>query len=171
MYKEFFKLNDIPFSDNKDEKFYYPSKHHEEAIARMLYAIESKKAIALLTGEPGIGKSYCTQKILSELNDNIYKIALVLAYPKMTKIALLEMILDELMIEYKKNKRNSFSYLLELLTNEIVKNWQAHKRVIIIIDEAHFLNSDCLHILRTLTNLETPEEKLLTIIFDSLVFL
>jgi type II secretory pathway predicted ATPase ExeA len=38
------------------------------------------------------------------------------------------------------------------------------KRLVILIDEAHFLKPDALHLLRTLSNLETEHEKLITVV-------
>lgn len=38
------------------------------------------------------------------------------------------------------------------------------KRLLVMIDEAHFLKADALHLLRTLANLETEREKLITVL-------
>ncbi len=38
------------------------------------------------------------------------------------------------------------------------------QRLVVVIDEAHFLKADALHILRTLSNLETEHEKLVTVL-------
>jgi type II secretory pathway predicted ATPase ExeA len=39
---------------------------------------------------------------------------------------------------------------------------QEGRRLVVIIDEAHLLSADCLHVVRTISNIETPEQKLST---------
>ena len=38
------------------------------------------------------------------------------------------------------------------------------KRLVVIIDEVHFLNAESLHMLRTLSNIEVPDHKLITVL-------
>ena len=46
----------------------------------------------------------------------------------------------------------------------IIKQYLRGIRLVLIIDEVHFLKSDALHILRTLSNIEVPEHKLITVL-------
>ena len=52
--------------------------------------------------------------------------------------------------------------LVRLLSNHIIQVHQEGRRLIVIIDEAHLLSADCLHVVRTISNIETPEQKLST---------
>ena len=52
--------------------------------------------------------------------------------------------------------------LVKLLSNHIVELHQQGRRLVIIIDECHLLSADCLHIVRTLSNIEIPQQKLIT---------
>jgi len=49
-----------------------------------------------------------------------------------------------------------------LLSNHIIDLHQQGRRLVIILDECHLLSSDCLHVVRTISNIETPEKKLST---------
>ena len=55
-----------------------------------------------------------------------------------------------------------FQDLLGLLESTMIDLHRQGKRLVIIVDEAHFLSSEALHVLRTLSNLESPQQKLCT---------
>ncbi len=52
--------------------------------------------------------------------------------------------------------------LVRLLTNHVIDLYREGRRLVIVIDECHFLTPDSLHILRTVSNIEIPECKLVT---------
>ena len=56
MYEEFFGLRETPFSVQPDPRYAYPSTEHKIAIAKMRYAVDGKRGLAVLTGPVGIGK-------------------------------------------------------------------------------------------------------------------
>ncbi len=161
----FFGLKEEPFKDNLDERFYYSTKQHERAYASMVYCITSNEPAGIILGQSGLGKSLISQRILSSIkNYPQYIPVLVLIYPQMPKTALLKEILSQLDIAVPK-KRPSTQDLLELLHTYIIARYREGKRVVLILDESHFLNVQALHLIRSLTNLETPKEKLITAIF------
>ena len=43
MYEEFYSLTARPFSKTPDPKFLFLSRNHEEALARLQYAVEEKE--------------------------------------------------------------------------------------------------------------------------------
>ena len=51
MYEEKWTLSKKPFENDQDLAFFFESKHHREALVRVLYAAEQKKPFALLIGE------------------------------------------------------------------------------------------------------------------------
>lgn len=57
MYEEFFGLRETPFSVQPDPRFAYPSAEHKIAIAKMRYAADQKRGLAVLTGPVGSGKT------------------------------------------------------------------------------------------------------------------
>jgi general secretion pathway protein A len=56
MYLDYWGLNKLPFENVPDPGFFFLSKPHEEALSRLLYAVEMRKGCALLSGEIGCGK-------------------------------------------------------------------------------------------------------------------
>jgi general secretion pathway protein A len=57
MYKAFFNLKDEPFNLAPDPSFLYRSLQHEEALANLIYGVQSRKGFIVLTGEVGTGKT------------------------------------------------------------------------------------------------------------------
>lgn len=56
MYEEFYGLRETPFSVQPDPRFAYPSAEHKIAVAKMRYAADGKRGLAVLTGRVGMGK-------------------------------------------------------------------------------------------------------------------
>src|SRR2546423_13117589 len=57
MYKAFFGLTENPFNLSPDPAFLYRSTQHEEALANLIYGVQSRKGFIVLTGEVGTGKT------------------------------------------------------------------------------------------------------------------
>ena len=57
MYKAFFGLSISPFNLSPDPSFLYRSPQHEEALASLIYGVDSRKGFIVLTGEVGTGKT------------------------------------------------------------------------------------------------------------------
>lgn len=156
-----FGLMTNPFTDTVNPDFFYRTEQHERAFFRMRVCATDHRAIGLVSGPSGTGKTLLSQMLLKDLNPDEYLPLVILCTPKMTKSALLQEILSELGV---KSEGRRVHDLLGLLHQKIIEVYQQGKRVVLLVDEAHFLSSDALHMIRTLSNLETPEEKLITII-------
>ena len=57
MYNAFFGFEENPFSLSPDPAFLYRSPQHEEALANLIYGVQSRKGFIVLTGEVGTGKT------------------------------------------------------------------------------------------------------------------
>jgi len=101
-----------------------------------------------------------SQVALRALDRDLYKPVLVLAYPGMSRAGLLAAILSELEIPAARFAHDR----LQQIQEAALGLYNAGGRLVIIIDEAHFLQADALHLLRTLSNLETELEKLVTVL-------
>jgi general secretion pathway protein A len=132
----------------------------------MMAAVEQDVSLALVTGRSGTGKTLLSQMILRNLDAKRYQPALVLVSPGMGKTALLREILSEAGVELP--ERQCFmNTLLGLLSDYIIDLYRHDRKLVILIDECHFLGPESLHTLRTLSNIEVPEKKLLTCILFS----
>lgn len=150
-----------PFRDTLDTDLFYRTRQHEEAVVKMRIGIEDRHALILLTGGSGTGKTIVSQVALRTMDQNTIAPVFVFAYPGMSRGALLSAILKEL--ELESVARFTDDRIAQLQEKALSLNEEG-RRLVIVIDESHFLTADALHILRTLSNLETEDEKLVTVI-------
>jgi general secretion pathway protein A len=158
---EDFGLKVNPFVDSVNPGFFYRTEQHERAYFRMRVCISDHRAVGLVAGPSGTGKTLLSQMLLKEMDHEKFLPLVILCLPKMTKTALLREILGELEEEAEGFKIHD---LLAILHHRIIEEYHKGRRVVLLVDEAHFLSAEGLHMVRTLSNLETPQEKLLTTI-------
>ncbi len=157
----FYSLRENPFGDSVNPAYFYKTDSHAEALDRMMLAIEHNVSMGMITGPSGTGKTLVTQLLLQQLDPARSQAILVLVSPGLSKTGLLRDILSELNIALPEGMLRTQD-LLKLLSNYIIDLHQEGKRLVIIIDECHFLSADCLHFVRTISNIEIPECKLTT---------
>ena len=161
MYKEYFGLKESPFSIAPDPHYLYMSDNHREALAHLLYGINSDNGFVLLTGDVGTGKTTVCRCLLAQLPENS-NIAFILN-PKVTVDELLATICDELGIGYPPGNISNKVFIDSI--NDYLINANKHgRRTVLIVEEAQNLGPEVLEQIRLLTNLETNERKLLQII-------
>lgn len=156
-----FGLPRNPFKDTLDTDLFFRTRQHEEAVVKVRIGIEDQHALILLTGASGTGKTLITQVVAQGLDLTLYVPVFAFVHPGMGKGALLEAILKELEVELI--GRTTAQRMAQLQNIALVLHEQG-QRLLIVIDEAHFLKADALHLLRTLSNLETEKNKLVTVL-------
>ena len=161
MYNEYFGLKDTPFSIAPDPRFLYMSDQHREALAHLMYGLNSEGGFVLLTGEVGTGKTTVCRCLLDQIPDNS-SIAFIFN-PKLTVEELLATICDEFGIKYPEGT-SSIKIFVDLINDYLLRSHAGERKTVLIIDEAQNLSADVLEQLRLLTNLETNQCKLLQII-------
>src|SRR5262245_8715336 len=67
MYESHFGLRRRPFPATPDSECYYPATGHERALALLQQALANEEGLALLTGEPGTGKTLLGHRLLEGL--------------------------------------------------------------------------------------------------------
>lgn len=160
MYKTFYNLTENPFSVTADPAFFFSSTRHAEAFSNLVYGIQERKGILVITGEIGTGKTTLCRTLLNQLGPDV-KTALILN-PYFSEIQLLQLIIRDLGIPEPPSK-NKLGLINAL--NEFLLEQTAHRNnVVLIIDEVQHLNVRQLEQVRLLSNLETEKSKLLQII-------
>jgi len=161
MYNEYFGFKEAPFSIAPDPRYLYMTAQHREALAHLVFGLNSEGGCILLTGEVGTGKTTICRCLLEQIPDQA-NVALVLN-PKVSEIELLETLCDELHISYP-DSDNSVKTYTDRIYQFLIESHQKNEKTVLIIDEAQNLSSEVLEQLRLLTNLETNQRKLLQII-------
>ncbi|MDQ6963515.1 MAG: AAA family ATPase [Mariprofundales bacterium] len=161
MYLNHFHFTEMPFSIAPNPRYLYMSSRHREALAHLLYGIESAGGIVVLTGEVGTGKTTLCRCLLEQMPNR--SDAALIINPKMTAHELLATICDELTIRYDRRKK-SIKLLIDAINNHLLTAHADGRHTVVIVDEAQQLSADLLEQLRLLTNLETNDKKLLQIV-------
>ncbi len=160
MYTDYFGLTEKPFSIAPDPGYLYMSESHREALAHLLYGLQTDGGFVLLTGEVGTGKTTICKSLFSQIPPEV-DLAFVLN-PKITVLELLQTICDELHIPYV--DQTSTKLLVDKINHHLLHTNSQGRKTVVLIDEAQNLSIDVLEQLRLLTNLETDKRKLLQII-------
>jgi general secretion pathway protein A len=158
MYTRHYGLREKPFSLSPDPRFLFLSTSHREALAHLLYGIESGEGFIAVTGEVGTGKTTLCRTLLERIGPDA-EVA-YLFNPQLTGLELLQAVHRELALPGE----GSRAELLEALNRFLLESSRNGRRVLLLVDEAQNLPVETLEELRMLSNLETTTEKLLQIV-------
>ncbi len=160
MYHSYFGLDEQAFSIAVNPRYLYMSSQHREALAHVLYGVNSG-GFVMLSGEVGTGKTTIIRCLLEQLPENA-DLAVILN-PSATARDLMCSICDAFRVPYERDE-TSLKVLMDKLSDFLVANHRRGRRSIVLIDEAQLLKVSTLEQVRLLTNLETNTQKLLQII-------
>jgi general secretion pathway protein A len=161
MYREHFGLREPPFSIAPDPRFLYMSEQHREAMAHLVYGMNTDGGFVLLTGDVGTGKTTICRGLLEQKQEDT-DIAFILN-PKVSAEELLAAICDELGIGYPEGN-TSVKVFVDNINTYLLRAYAVGRKTVLIIEEAQNLRPEVLEQVRLLTNLETNQQKLLKII-------
>lgn len=159
MYEEFYRLTSRPFTKTPDPKFLFLSRSHEEALARLQYAVEEQEMI-LLTGEVGCGKTTLTRALMDILEDRCRIVTII--NPILTPAQFLKMIANRLEVDIPSQHKAD---LLDAIYDKVYQSYEAGTPVVIVIDEAQLIPSkDTFEEIRLLTNFQLDYTNLVSLI-------
>ena len=158
MYKDFFGLNEYPFSLTPDPRFIVPTASYNEMLAGLCYGIEMAKGLIVLTGEVGTGKTTALRWIIRRLDKAV--LAAYIFNPHLSSEEFYHHVTDVFDIKGWTNKTGLLSKLGKFLEHRHARGL----RTVLIIDEAHELPDEVLEEIRLLLNFESDTAKFLQII-------
>jgi type II secretory pathway predicted ATPase ExeA len=166
-YEEFFHLKEQPFSNTPDNRFYFDSQQHQEAMLRLMYAASTMKGLAILEGDIGTGKTTLARKLLDNLSEQEYEsVLLVIVHSAITAEWLLRKIAVQLGV---KEMPEGKVELLSALCRRLAEIHDSGRKAVVLVDEAQMLQTrELMEEFRGLLNLEEPGAKLITFIFFAL---
>ncbi len=160
MYKAFYRLQRNPFEITPDPSFLFVTKKHNEALASLYYGVKRRKGFVVMTGEVGTGKTLLVRCLLQILSRSNVAYAYVFN-PCLSPIEFLQYVAGDFGLP---TAGKSKSELLLDLSSFVIARFQKGLTTVLVVDEAHHLSAEVLEEVRLLTNLETPQEKLLQIL-------
>jgi general secretion pathway protein A len=141
MFLTHFKFTSQPFAERVTAQALWIDDRAQQALARLHYVAENA-TVALVTGPSGVGKSALLKRFLHELSgpqwDPVY-----LHLTHLPAAGLLKMLVAKLGEVPRRGKERLFEQILE-------KARQAEGALVLIIDEAHLLDTDALTDIRLL---------------------
>lgn len=158
MYKEFFGLEDIPFTLTPDPRFIVFTPSYNEVLASLYYGLENAKGLIVLTGEVGTGKTTALRWILRRLDSSV--LAAYVFNPRLSIDEFYHHVTQMLGIRDWTNKAE----LLQEMGKVLEARHQRGLRTVLIIDEAHELSDYVLEEIRLLLNFESDNAKHLQIV-------
>ncbi len=161
IYLKYWHLAEPPFENVPDRQVFFRSSQHEEALSRLMYAVENRKGAAMLTGEVGSGKTTIGRVMDDALPEDRYQVRTI-TNPALTPLDLLRSILFQMGI---RSDSDSKFVLLTRLHERLSENEEHGVRTILVIDEAHLIQHRAsLEELRMLLNMQSEHQFLITLI-------
>jgi general secretion pathway protein A len=158
MYLQHFGLIRAPFEMTPDPAFLYLGESHQEGLATLVYGVRARKGFVMLTGEVGTGKTTLLHALLSQLDPNT--LAAFVFNPRLEPLDFFRLLFDELGIETRCTSKAEY---LIALNKFLIERLERDHPTLLIVDEAQNLSADMLEEIRLLSNLETPQSKLIQI--------
>jgi len=158
----FVGLREDPFHVSPNPRFYYPTSGHETALAELMFGIETRQGLLVLTGEAGTGKTNILNQILDWLRQRGRSTASIF-HTRMESIGLLRLILTDFGVPCESK---SESDLIRILHHWLLQRHAVEDLPVLILDEAQALSPQSLDEIRLILNVEMSEGKLLQIILS-----
>ena len=158
MYKEFFGLEDTPFTLTPDPRFIVFTPSYNEVLASLYYGLENAKGLIVLTGEVGTGKTTALRWILRRLDSSV--LAAYIFNPRLSIDEFYHHVSQMLGVKDWTNKAE----LLAEMGRILEERHRRGLRTVLIIDEAHELSDYVLEEIRLLMNFESDNAKHLQIV-------
>lgn len=156
-----FMLREQPFGVSPDPRYLYASATHREALASLLYGIDSGLGFVTLTANPGMGKTTLLFEVLRRKRETARTVFLFQTIS--TPVDLVRALLIDLGV---KDTQRSLVEMQAQLNELLVNQAAAGKRLVVVIDEAQNLDESVLEAVRMLSNFETSRHKLMQIILS-----
>lgn len=164
MYEEHWKLTERPFENRIDNRFYYPAETHHAALLKLHYAIENRRAAAVLCGPGGMGKSLIVEALQRQLSETCRPISHVV-FPAMNAAQMVRYLVEQVGAvaatgEHDATPTGPRDMATDVLAFErfLRMNLEQQRHAVVVVDEAHLLEQyDLLEPLRLLLNLAAAE--------------
>lgn len=160
MYNAYFGFKETPFNLSPDPSFLFRSPSHEEALANLIYGVQSRKGFIVLTGEVGTGKTTMLECLRDHLESQFIEFAFIFN-SRVSVEQFFEMVAYDLDLRCN---RTSKTEVLFALNHLLIQQANRNSTTVLIVDEAHNLEWEVLEEIRLLGNLENRRGKLLQII-------
>ena len=159
MYLSYYGLEFNPFDKTIETKYAFETNDFK-ILKNRLNFIKDNKTMALITGNPGMGKTFVIRNFLNELNKNLYKV-IYICMSTVTTFEFYKSLCYELGIEPPFKKIDMFREIQEQI---ITLSRDKNINLIIVLDEAQYLKTSILNDLKLLLNFELDSKNYVSLI-------
>src|SRR4051812_1106735 len=160
MYERFFGFRERPFDLTPSPRFLVMTEGHREALSNLEYAIASRKGITVLLGDAGCGKTTIIRAAIEQQPSQV--LCVHVTNPALTREEFVETLATQFGLSGEAVR--SKAALLRELEELLRRRRAADETTVLVVDEAQSLSPELLEEIRLLANIETSEEKLLSLI-------
>ena len=161
MYQDFYGLSELPFELTANPKYLYLSAAQREALSILQYGLSSAKALTLLIGDAGTGKTTLIQAALA--SERCADVRCVyLNNPTLRPDDFVTLLAHK--FELSAEAGGSKARLLTELEALLRERQESGITTALVVDEAQSLSHEMLEEIRFLANIETPSVKLLPVV-------
>ncbi|HKY18674.1 MAG TPA: XrtA/PEP-CTERM system-associated ATPase [Rhizomicrobium sp.] len=150
MYTSFYKLRAEPFLLTPDERFYFESSVHSQAMAHLTYGLKRGEGFIVITGDVGAGKTTLVKRLIATIDPS----KIVAAHVVTTSLSghdLLKMVAAAFGLRDLPQDKSGILLKLQEFFNA---THQQGRRALLIVDEAQNLSESALEELRMLSNFQ-----------------
>jgi general secretion pathway protein A len=159
MYEGYYGLREAAFRKTPDPRYLYVNDVYEEALERLVYAVEEMD-LSLLTGEVGSGKTLLSRVLIDRVGDR-FEVGMIL-HPRLSPRQFLKMAASELGVS---EPRFHSSDLLDQIHAQLLALHEAGRAALLIVDEAHLIpGKPTFEEIRLLTNFQLDDRNLIAIV-------
>lgn len=157
-----FGLREDPFRVNPDARYLFPSKTHLEALTALETGFYNNRGFIAMIAPPGMGKTTLLYRFLEDTRDTARSTFIFDMDGECKPRDFVGYILRDFGI----SPAHSSSEMHKQLSEALVRETDAGRKCVVVIDEAQNLSDAVLERVRLLTNFETSQGKLLQIILS-----
>lgn len=150
MFTKFYNLRAEPFLLTPDERFYFESTVHSQAMAHLTYGLTRGEGFIIITGDVGAGKTTLVKRLIATIDPT----RIIAAHVVTTLLSghdLLHMVAAAFGLENLPQDKSGLLLRLQGFFNE---THQQGRRSLLIVDEAQNLSETALEELRMLSNFQ-----------------
>lgn len=157
-----FGFQEDPFKINPDPRYLFPSQTHLEALASLEDGFYNNRGFIAMIAPPGMGKTTLLYRFLEDTQATARSVFLFDIDAECKPRDFVSYILRDFGI----SPAETSSEMHKQLGDALIKETQAGRKCVVVIDEAQNLSDAVLERVRLLTNFETSQGKLLQVILS-----
>jgi type II secretory pathway predicted ATPase ExeA len=159
VYEGYWELEEKAFRKTPDPRYLFLNETYEEALERLLYAVEEME-LALLTGEVGAGKTLLTRALVDRVGER-FEVGMILN-PRLPPRQFLHTAAVELGIEAPPFHSNE---LLDRIHTRLLALDDEDRAALLVVDEAHLIpGKSTFEEIRLLTNFQLDDRNLIAVL-------